>query len=331
MKKRILVLRFSSIGDIVLTTPVIRCLKQQIPNCELHFLTKPSYKDFLETNPNIDHLHFLDKHPILKGLELKKYGFDFVIDLHNNLRTSMIKAVLDVTSFSFPKLNIEKFQTVQLKTNTLPSIHIVDRYFDTVKNLLVYNDGKGLDYFINDIDISKVKNKTSDLKDGFIAWAIGGQHATKQLPFEKILEISQKIQTPIILLGGKEDTDLGDKIVANSTANIRNFCGKLSLNESAACLKLSKFVLTNDTGLMHIAAALQKPIFSFWGNTIPEFGMYPYYGISETKQEIFQIENLKCRPCSKIGFEKCPHTHFKCMFKINSQEVFHQINRALSL
>ncbi len=331
MKKRILVLRFSSIGDIVLTTPIIRCLKQQVPNCELHFLTKPSYKEFLETNPYIDSLHFLDKHPILKGLELKKIGFDFVIDLHNNLRTSMLKAVLDVPSFSFPKLNIEKFQTVQLKINTLPSVHIVDRYFETVNQLQVYNDGKGLDYFIPKEVLDKVKNDTSEFKDGFIAWAIGGQHATKQLPYEKLFEISQKIQFPIILLGGKEDAAIGEKIVSNSTGIIKNNCGKLSLNESAACLQLSKLVLSNDTGLMHIAAALQKPIFSFWGNTIPEFGMYPYYGSSNTKQNIFETKNLKCRPCSKIGFKKCPHTHFKCMNEINTQEVFHQVNSALSL
>jgi len=330
MKKRILVLRFSSIGDIVLTTPIIRCLKQQIPNCELHFLSKPSYKEFLETNPNIDFLHFLDKHPILKGLELKKVGFDFVIDLHNNLRTSMLKAVLDVPSFSFPKLNIEKFQTVQLKINTMHPIHIVDRYFETVNQVNVYNDGKGLDYFIHQNDLEKIKNQTFDIKDGFIAWAIGGQHATKQLPLEKILEISQKISFPIILLGGKEDAELGEKIVTKSNGNIRNFCGKLSLNESAACLQLSKLVLTNDTGLMHIAAALKKPIYSFWGNTIPEFGMYPYYGSSIIKHEIFETKNLSCRPCSKIGFKKCPYTHFKCMNEINSQEVFHLIERALS-
>jgi heptosyltransferase-2 len=331
MKKKILVLRFSSIGDIVLTTPVLRCLKLQIPNSEIHLLSKNSYKDFLISNPYIDKIHFLDKHPILKALELKKMGFDYVVDLHNNLRTSMIKAVLDVPFSSFPKLNIEKFQLVNFKINTLPSIHIVERYFKSVENLGVVNDLNGLDFFINEETIQSVESKTSKFKNGFIAWAIGGQHATKKVPTNKIIEIARLLNYPIVFLGGKEDIEASQKIVAEITQNSLNLCGQISLNESAAYLKLAKLVLTNDTGLMHIASAHQKPIFSFWGNTIPEFGMYPYYGKNHVHSVFIENKKLNCRPCSKIGFNNCPHNHFNCMNEINPQEVFHQIEAALNL
>ncbi|MFY8019926.1 MAG: glycosyltransferase family 9 protein [Bacteroidia bacterium] len=330
LKKKILVLRFSSIGDIVLTTPVIRCLKQQLPHAEIHLLSKPQYKDFLVSNPYIDQVHYLDKHPILKAIELKKWGFDYVVDLHNNLRTSMIKAVLDVPSESFPKLNIEKFQSVHLKINTLAPIHIVSRYFKAAENLGIVDDQKGLDYFITESDIQSAQVHLSHLNNHFIAWAIGGQHATKQLPVQKIIDIAKLIQFPIVLLGGKEDAHMAEQIKKEIPSCI-NLCGHFSLNQSAACLYLANLVLSNDTGLMHIAAAFQKPIISFWGNTVPELGMYPYYGGEENKAFIVETKNLPCRPCSKIGFDKCPHNHFKCMNEINPQEVFHLIKAALSL
>ena len=330
LKKKILLLRFSSIGDIVLTTPVIRCLKQQLPQAEIHLLSKPQYKDFLVTNPYIDQLHFLDKHPVLKAYELKKLGFDYVVDLHNNLRSAMIKAVLDVPFSSFPKLNIEKFQTVQIKVNTLPNVHIVSRYFKAAENLGIVDDHNGLDYFISESDVQSVLHFLPQPKNHFIAWAIGGQHATKQLPALKIIEIAKQIQFPIILLGGKEDVQMAD-FIKQQVPHCINLCGQLSLNQSAACLSLAKLVLSNDTGLMHIAAALQKPIISFWGNTIPELGMYPFYGGEENKAFIVETQNLPCRPCSKIGFDKCPHNHFKCMNEINPQEVFHLVSSALSL
>jgi ADP-heptose:LPS heptosyltransferase len=115
-------------------------------------------------------------------------------------------------------------------------------------------------------------------------------------------------------MGGPEDKAQGDLIAAIDPIKIYNSCGKFNINESAFLVKGSKRIITHDTGLMHIAAAFHKPVVSVWGNTLPAFGMGPYYG-SKSPQAFqqFEVPHLGCRPCSKIGYNKCPRKHFKCM------------------
>lgn len=308
---KFLIIRFSSIGDIVLTTPVVRCLKQQVEGAVVHYLTKSQYASIVENNPYVDKVHILKDFEETIN-ELKDEGFDYIIDLHKSLRSWRFKNRLKVMDFSFRKLNREKWLMVNFKKNKLPNLHIVDRYFDAVKVFSTENDGKGLDYFIPQTDKVDLNNYCSISSEKFIAFAIGGQHETKKLPTEKIIEICNNINMPVILLGGKEDFENGEKIVANCKNTI-NLCGKLNLNQSASVVKQSHFVITHDTGLMHIAAALKKNIASVWGNTIPQFGMYPY--LPGEKSKIFEVEGLKCRPCSKLGHKKCPKDHFDCMMK----------------
>jgi ADP-heptose:LPS heptosyltransferase len=307
---KFLIIRFSSIGDIVLTTPVIRCLKKQVPGAEVHYLTKPGFAGILNTNPYIDQLHLLDKPLLEKALELKQLGFDYIIDLHNNLRTRIIKSVLDLPAFSFDKLNIEKSILVRFKYNMLPPVHIVARYMNTLNDFKVENDGLGLDYFLPE---TFSFNPSIFLPKNFIAFAIGAQHATKRLPNEKIIEICRQINLPVVLLGGKEDSENAEIITTQSGSHVINLCGKLSLHESAYVVSVSDKLITHDTGLMHIAAAFKKQVISVWGNTVPEFGMTPYYGKFKISNHTSQISNLYCRPCSKIGYKECPLKHFRCM------------------
>jgi ADP-heptose:LPS heptosyltransferase len=143
---------------------------------------------------------------------------------------------------------------------------------------------------------------------------IGAKHATKQLPLEKMQSVAQKFKMPVVLLGGKEDISRGGAIEKSFSSEVFNACGIFSLNQSAAIVKHSHHVISHDTGLMHIAAAFRKKIISIWGNTIPEFGMYPYMPSSPVQNNLMlEVKGLSCRPCSKIGFEKCPRGHFKCM------------------
>lgn len=309
---KFLIIRFSSIGDIVLTTPVVRCLKQQYPNAEIHYLTLPAFKSILTPNPYIDFVHVLDK-PLLKKItELKQLGFDYMIDLHNNLRTRIIKSCLDIPAFSFDKLNVEKAQLVTLKTNTLPAIHIVDRYLATLNSFDIKNDGQGLDYFLpEDLIINELMQAASN--QTYTAIAIGAQHATKRLPTPKLIEICSAITHRVVLLGGPEDKQIGEQIAAACGTHVINCCGSLSLHQSAWMVKQAHNIITHDTGLMHIAAAFKKPIISVWGNTIPELGMNPYYGNLNIVNNQMQVANLACRPCSKIGYKQCPKGHFNCM------------------
>ena len=317
---KILVLRFSSIGDIVLTTPVVRQLKTQLPGAQVHFATKPAFAQLFETSPYVDRLHLLSGSLGELVRELRAERFDFIVDLHNNLRTRLIRLQLPgVPGRAFDKLNWQKYLLVRFKLDRLPPLHIVDRYRAAAAPLGIRDDGAGLDYFIppaQEVDVAAA------LPPGFrpgryVAVAIGAQHATKRLPPEKLIELVQRLAPrPVVLLGGPEDESTGHVIELAfqnpsliTSAPIYNGCGKFSLHQSASLLRQAQFVVSHDTGLMHIASAFKQQIFSVWGNTVPQFGMYPY----RTPFEALEVLGLPCRPCSKIGFAQCPQGHFKCM------------------
>ncbi|MBC7875242.1 MAG: glycosyltransferase family 9 protein [Ferruginibacter sp.] len=318
---KFLIIRFSSIGDIVLTTPVIRCLKKQVPGAEVHFLTKDSFRQVVAHNPYIDKLHVLAHSWELMIEELRTEAYDYIIDLHHNAQTLRVKNALKKKTFSFYKLNIQKYFYTAFKINVLPKIHIVDRYLETVGSFGVKNDGGGLDYFIAPHEQVKKEDIPASHAAGYIACVIGAAHATKRWPVHKWKEFCMTMDHPIILLGGPEDAASGNEIAETDPVKVYNACGKFKLNESADLVKRSKLVITNDTGLMHIAAAFNKPIISLWGNTVPAFGMYPYFGNSSGWEMRLQVTKLWCRPCSKIGYKKCPLGHFNCMEKISPAEL----------
>ena len=329
MPSKILIIRFSSIGDIVLTTPVIRCLKKQYPEAAIHYATKKQYVSLLEANPYLTKIHaFEDKQlpDLMDRLDAEK--FDLIIDLHNNLRSFLIKTNLGIEHRSFNKLNWQKWLMVNFKINRLPQVHIVDRYLATLRDYKVINDGLGLDFYIPDHAHVEISQLPQNFHSGYITYVIGAMHNTKKLPLNKAIELCNRIKLPIVLIGGKEDAAFGDAIIADSQATIYNACGKYSLNQSASIIQQAQQVIAHDTGMMHIAAALKKQVISIWGNTIPEFGMYPYFGDTHSlKQQrdaglLFEVTKLSCRPCSKIGHAQCPKQHFNCMH----QQDFSQIN-----
>lgn len=339
MPLKVLIIRFSSIGDIVLTTPVVRCLKQQL-QAEVHFLTKKSFRGILEANPYVDKVYAIQSKINEIAADLKTEKYDWVIDLHHNLRSLQVKRLLHSKSQSFDKINFQKWLMVRFKWNVLPRVHIVHRYLDAVKKLGIQYDGQGLDYFIpeaQEVALSMVaaeQNFTKEWYDlvqkgQYIALVIGAAHATKRLPVHKLIEVCQGITQPILLLGGPDDRATGEQIAQAAGAHVHNTCGQYSLHQSASLVRQAQQVITHDTGLMHIAAALRKPIISVWGNTIPEFGMTPFYPDQEEKNKSIEIKNLPCRPCSKIGFNVCPKGHFKCMEQIEVEKIYDALASSL--
>ncbi len=326
--KKFLVIRFSSIGDIVLTTPAIRCLRKKYPDAVIHFLTKTEFQGILQTNPYLNKVLLLKEDLGESIEEIKSENYDCIIDLQHNLRSLKIKQGLKKKTFySFNKLNVEKWIYTSFKINTLPDVHIVDRYIDAMKPLGVKNDGLGLDYFIH----SDVELRREDIpfshSQGYIALVIGAAHNTKKLPVHKLIELVTGIRYPLILIGGKSDVVEGEKIAQTDPVKIYNACGKFSLDESAALIRKAKLVISHDTGMMHIAAAFKKDIVSIWGNTVPSFGMTPYL----TKFDVFQVNKLWCKPCSKTGFEKCPLKHFKCMVNQDINAIIAKVNDRLGI
>lgn len=321
MPLRVLIVRFSSIGDIVLTTPVIRCVKQQT-DAEVHFLTKRSFAGVLKDNPYIDRLWTIDKEINELSQSLLNESFTHLIDLHGNLRTRELKTRLTLNSArhlrprpksrTFPKLNAQKFLLTRFGIDRMPNVHIVDRYLQTAAHLGVINDGQGLDYFIalsDEVDLPK-----ENIPSGYLAFVIGAAHATKRLTEPQMKAFCEATNHPIVLLGGPAERETGDRIAEN-LPHVINACGRFNLGGSASLVRQAAVVVTHDTGMMHVAAAFRKPIVSVWGNTVPALGMYPYLPGQEAleKERRREITGLSCRPCSKIGFQECPKGHFRCI------------------
>jgi len=331
MSAKILVVRFSSIGDIVLTSPVVRCLKKQLPKgTSIQFLTKKRFAQLVEHNPYLDKVHTIEKEVSEVLPDLRKEGFDTIIDLHNNLRTLQIRNGLrSAKSHRFQKLNWQKWLLVNAKIDRMPTVHIVDRYMETASSLGVKNDGQGLDYFLPDSEKVDMETLPESHQKGYVAVVIGARHATKRMPADKLISICRKLEYHIVLLGGPEDEETGHKINAYSGELVWNGCGKLTLHQSASLVQQARAVLTHDTGMMHVAAAFRKRIVSVWGNTVPELGMSPYLPEGEGHSSIMEVKGLRCRPCSKIGFDKCPKKHFNCMNRLDDWDVVEHVRELI--
>ena len=309
---KILALRFSSIGDIVLTSPVLRCVKEQVPGVELHMATKTVFGDLVRFNPHLDKLHELgeDLGSLMERLRAER--FDAVLDLHHNLRTARIKRALGVPATSFAKLNVEKWLLVNFKIDRLPRMHIVDRYLATATHLGVKNDGRGLELFIPKDREVRLAELPEAHQSGYTALAIGAAHATKRLPLHKLIELVGLIKGPIVLIGGREDRETARTIAAQG-GRIFDATGRYDILGSASLIARANSVIAHDSGAMHIASAFQRKVVSVWGNTVPEFGMGPYIPLHPERAVIAEVKDLGCRPCSKIGHETCPKGHFHCM------------------
>jgi ADP-heptose:LPS heptosyltransferase len=323
---RYLVIRFSSIGDIILTTPVVRHLKKQVEGAEVHYLTKSAFAPLLEANPYIDRVHLFEG-DMKKCLEdLRETGFDYIIDLHHNVRSARIKFVLKRMYFAVRKLNLKKWIYVNFKLNLLPDRHIVERNLDTISLFIGERDHLGLDYFIPAEQRVDPSTLPPAFREGYIAMAIGAKHQTKKLPVESLTAICSGLAYPVILLGDQGDRETGDAITgALPGRDIWNCCGKYSMNESASLVEQCNLLITHDTGLMHTGAAFRKKILTIWGNTTPELGMYAYRPHPASVN--FEVKGLRCRPCSKLGYKSCPRGHFKCMLEQDLEGIVNTATR----
>lgn len=313
--ERILIIRFSSLGDILLTTPLIRTIKTKHPETKIDFLVREEYADALKLNPNINLLYLLSrsgKMKILSGI-LKKNNYDFIVDLQNNVRSRMLKRSLKVTSYTYPKPTIEKLLLVRFKINLLKQLKSIPQRYSEALNKFELDD-KGLELFLpryTDVNLSYI-----DKNIGLIP---GSKHFTKRWPKEYFIELGNKLNQNgfnVKIFGGKDDKQICGQI-ASGIENSINLCSENNLFETAAGIKQCKIVITNDSGLMHAAAAVGTPIIAIFGSSVREFGFVPY----KIKNLILENNSLSCRPCSHIGRSSCPKHHFKCMKEITPDLV----------
>jgi ADP-heptose:LPS heptosyltransferase len=325
---RILIIRFSSMGDVVLTTPVVRALKQQLDGePEIHFMVKSAFAPLLERNPHIYKVHAFDGQltEFLHGLE--GIQFDYIIDLHNNLRSGLVKKRLKALSFTVDKVNFSKWLLVRFGIRRSNLTHIVTRYMDTLKAFSVEDDGQGLDIFLGDEDHIDAFPRYLPKASAFIAIATGANHEGKRLIADQLKAIVQAVSLPVILLGDQADRDWAEAIDWDNE-EVYNACGELTILQSASLIGQAALLISGDTGLMHIGSALNTPLISVWGCTSPELGMAPYR--PNSLSVIIEPIARSKRPCSKLG-NRCKYGKDDlCITHVTTEQVTEAVDAIVS-
>jgi ADP-heptose:LPS heptosyltransferase len=325
--QKILLVRFSSIGDIVLTFPVAAAIKSLYPACQIDYVTKQHFKGLLEACPQIDQVFTLnDSLGNLRG-QIDFSQYDAIFDLHNNLRTRLLLQFRFSKVYRFPKNNWQKWLLTTFKMKPKKRQHVVERYLDTLQSYSgVAVIGSEHCYQIPVKAQIGIQELLELEPQTYVAVAIGAQFATKRMPTDLLIELIDQIKAPVLLLGGKEDEQTALNIMTNCTKKeIRSAVGATNIHESAWLVQNAVCLVTHDTGLMHIAANFELPLFVIWGNTTRDFGMYPYR-LEQQGVQHFEVSNLACRPCSKIGSHECPKGHFACMRNQDVDQLAAKIN-----
>ncbi len=320
--KKILVIRFSSLGDVLLTSPLLRSLKRKFPEAKIDFLVKENYVDAVRFNPNISEvLIFKKEEEKVIARKLKERRYDSVIDLQNNIRSKRIREKLGARAFVFKKPTLKKLLLVKFKINLLrPIMPIPERYVRSVEEL--EPDEEGLELYFQR---GKASN-TSGCAD-IIGLCPGSKHFTKMYPKQYFIELGNKFARAgykVKILGGRDEIKLCEEI-SSAIPTAVNLSNNNDLFATAREMQNCKAVICNDSGLMHVAAAVKTPVVALFGSTVKEFGFAPY----KIKSLILENNSLTCRPCSHIGREKCPKEHFKCMLELKPDLIFEKIKEFL--
>jgi lipopolysaccharide heptosyltransferase II len=332
----ILVIRFSSAGDIILTSLFVRALRRRFPDAKIQYLTKREFAPLVEHSPYIDRVITIEQGWGIRDLARLKselirengdnYDYDIVFDLHDSLRSRYFRATLGKQLAVFQKPTFRKWLLVKRKINRLrPIVPIPERYLAVGNRFGLENDGEGLDLFTGNTFSPVVPLEGRPT----IALAPGAKHATKQwLPeyFSALgSSLAGKNNARIVLLGAPDERDLCGEIAANITGETINLAGRTSLLESAAAIDACDVVVTNDSALAHVAAARKRPVVAIFGSTVQEFGFAPY----GTQSVVVENEGLYCRPCTAIGRATCPEGHFRCMREVTVEMVMGAIYRLI--
>jgi len=314
---KFLIIRFSSIGDIVLATPLVRCLKKKFPESRIDFVLKERYAGVLSGNPGISNLILYGGGivPLIKKIRSEKY--DYVLDIHGNFLSSLVSLFSGAKVLRSRRYLFERFMLVEFGLNFYRrNIPVSDRYIETASRLGVADDGLGPEFFV----AGGVKNSLGVPPGIYAGICPVSVWKTKRWPQENFAELSKKIVAEkgcgVLIFGGPGDRDYCEKIRESAGGRAYNLSG-LSIQETAFYLRMCRVAVTNDTGPMHIACALKIPVVAIFGPTVEEFGFYPQAAGSKVVSK-----GLPCKPCSTKGCAECPAGGFGCMKDISIEEVF---------
>ena len=337
--QKLLVIRLSSIGDVLLTTPLIRVLKKKFPSCRIDFVIKKQFQDIIAYHPSLTKIYTFDKkegRQTLKKIkaQLKEQHYDLIVDIHRNFRSIYLRTGLSAKkTATFKKYILNRWLLVNFNINRYRRIiPVYQRYIDSLQEFDVSYDNAGLDIYIPAEITQKIAAQWHDTLNNYqliIALAPGASFLTKRWHTEGFINVTkhlvQKFKAAVVLFGDGQDNLTTTEIEASVKNNIFNVAGKLSLLETAALMNYCNLVVTNDTGLMHIASALKKKVVAIFGSTTEELGFFP----CAANSIVVQNNNINCRPCSHVGRHKCPKKHFKCMTDIEAQQVIEAVESML--
>lgn len=321
---RILIIRLSSLGDILLTTPVIRALKNKFPEAKIDFLLREEYPDTLKYNSYLNKTIILKRDHDSEELisALKSSNYELIIDLQNNGRSRGIVKRIGAKAVKYKKKNLLKFLLVKFNfQSNAKLLSVPERYANALPDLQL--DEKGLDLFLPE----GLKNNL-DSEKKYIGLCPGSRHFTKKYPEEYFIELGKMILESgrkILLFGGSDDLEVNDRLHSKLTGSI-NLSNNNDLLQTANDMKFCEAIICNDSGLMHTATAVGVPVIAIFGSTVTDFGFAPY----NNPNLILENKSLNCRPCSHIGRSSCPKHHFKCMKEIYPHLVFESLTKLLS-
>ncbi len=319
-----LLIRLSSAGDVLLTSPLLRLIKETEPDSEIHFVVKSSYADIVRFNPNVSRIHLVQEHADVQQLEnlrrsLISEHFETTLDLHNNFRSVYLRKNTAKEVRVIRKDILKRAVLIKTKASLYSDIRPValkyaqtyDKTLSTVPPPEIFIPEEAEDR------AAALWNSAGLESQQAVFLCPGAKHFTKRWPVEYWSLLARKLSREhrIVLVGGTGDTGACAQIAKYSGA--LDYSGKLSLVESVAMMRNASIVVTNDSFLMHAANAVGKKIVAIFGSSVREFGFFPY-GVRNT---ILEMEGMKCRPCSHVGRESCPKGHFNCMLEIKPDTV----------
>jgi len=335
--EKILIIRLSSIGDILLAAPLLRVLRARFPFSHIDFLVRKEYAELVRYNKNLNRIVEFDAKTGFSGLrklkkQLRVEHYDLVLDIHNSLRSRYLRMFWGVENIVVVNKRIfARTMLVKFKKNYYQGfVSVTDRYIETLNKFGVRNDHAGLELHIPDEIKSRVAKRMTalgiDRNKKIVGFCPSAKHATKCWPQERFAELGIRLandyDAKIILFGGSADKErcgaIANAVMKQSGKDgAVDLSGELSLLETAAAMEYCNIIVTNDSGLMHIASAMKKKVAAIFGSTVREFGFFPV----GTECVVVERTGLYCRPCSPIGRSTCPEGHFRCMNEIQVEEV----------
>ena len=312
--KKILIIRLSSLGDVILTEPLCRALREKHPDAQIDFLVKKEFAEIVSLFGSISNVITYDEK--MSGSE-----YDVVLDVHNVLRSKRIRSKFGKNVHVINKRTFKRWLLVTFKINLLrDSPDVVERYFETAKELGVSDRGNAPKIELKNV----IKHKR-------VALCPGAKHWNKRWPPERFAEAARAFAAKgfeIEIHGSSGESAIAEEVIRVAGLPIINQCGKYSLTELARHLAECEVAITNDSGLMHLCNALGLTTISIFGPTVNEFGFFPFNPFTSI---IIEEKGLECRPCTTIGSDRCPKGHFKCMKNITVERVMLAYDLQLSI